>query len=286
MKTPTYKKASRMFRRRIKRSLLEKYGSAILANTWNGDLLVEPGDFHVGRKLLRDGEYNRSEIERLKEVVGLEAKNMVVVGTHIGSLLIPLASASKKIVGFEPDEKNFELLKSNIRLNGITNAEIFHSAVGEAEGSVKIKRNMINTGNTSITARVNLSTIGDRDIDKLVKLTTLDKEITKDKIDLIIIDVEGHEQHVINGARETLRRTQKLYIEFAPEQLIEHGTRPEDLLDNLSVIFPYVYSWDIILKSDQSKNGCEQVKKEMKQRSYLINLLFSKTPMPSVECIR
>lgn len=273
MKMRWHKKVGRTLRQKVRNSILSNYGVGVLADTWNGMLLVEAGDFLVGRQLLRKGEYDKREIEWLMECVGHQADSIVIVGSHIGALLVPLSRASKKIIGFEPDEMNFKLLTNNVFLNKVDNARLFNAAVGAKQGPVSVVRNSLNTGNTSIS--MSCGTESDK-----VEMVTLDNVIAREPIDLMVMDIEGHEKHALEGGQQTLAHTERLYVEFAPEQLIEHGTDPKALLGLLCESFPLLYMLEDRVICKPADAGCRDIEREMGSRGFLKNLLFTKSALP------
>jgi len=274
MKMRLHKKVGRMLRQKIRNTILSKHGVGVLANTWNGLLLVEAGDFAVGRQLLDNGNYDKSDVEWLLECIGHQADSIVIVGSHIGSLLVPLSRASKKIIGFEPDAMNFKLLSKNILLNEIHNAEVINVAVGREQGVVAIVRNNLNTGNTSISMSCDNAS-------EQVEIVTLDNSLNGAPIDLMVMDIEGHEKHALEGGSKTIELTEKLYVEFAPEQLMEHGTDPKSLLQLLSRSFPLLYLLEDRVVCKKSDVGCHDIERSMGSRGFLKNLLFTKSELPN-----
>ncbi|NRA36613.1 MAG: FkbM family methyltransferase [Planctomycetes bacterium] len=259
-------------RRKVRVSVLSNHGRGVLANTKNGLLVVEAGDFSVGRILLQKGEYDWKEIQWLKKCLGDQAQHMVIIGTHIGALLVPLSAHCQQVLGFEADKTNFELLNYNINLNNVENASVHNIAVGDSKQIVNVKRNILNTGNTSVEVSETRS-------DHSIEMTTLDDDVTYDHIDLMIMDIEGHELHALKGASACLEKTEKLFIEFAPEQLREHGTKPEDVLDVLSKNFQHMYIYGHNIDAYTVAEGNALVQQHMGGKGYLKNILYSKQPL-------
>lgn len=275
MKMRLHKKIGRLIRQKLRNRILANHGTGILAETWNGNLLVEAGDFSVGRKLLKDGAYDKNQITWLLDSIATPTETIIVVGAHIGALLVPLSRSTKKIIGYEPDKTNFDLLSKNLLLNTVSNAEIINAAVGASPGVVALKRNRLNTGNTSVDVYGSQS-------NSQTNMVTLDRSLVGTTcVDLMVMDIEGHEKHALDGGTQTIERTEKLYVEFAPEQLSEHRTDPCDLLQTLADAFPYVYTHNNNLTCNDSKEGCREIRERMNSRGFLINLLFSKSAIPA-----
>lgn len=215
------KRLSRMIRGRLRRRVLEQHGIAILSRTRNGLLLVDPDDFNVSRRLLREGQYDLDEIELLSSLVGQCRARIIVAGAHIGALVIPIAilTDASHIVAIEPSPHNYEDLELNLHLNRVDRVETLNAAVGAHGGEVRFTENRINRGNSRVSATGEIA----------VPMYRLDW-LTDQSIDLLIMDIEGYEVHALRGAQDALTRTRMLYIEFAPEQLHEQGSTVDEFI--------------------------------------------------------
>ncbi|KFZ30627.1 hypothetical protein IDSA_08835 [Pseudidiomarina salinarum] len=263
-----------MLRQPFRNQVLSKYGKAVLADTWNGMLLVEAGDFAVGRKLLDKGEYDRQDIEWLAENLGGKAGHIVIVGTHIGSLLIPLSKISERVTGFEADLTNFELVSHNLLLNQVSNAKVNNKAVGAEAGEVTVRRNTLNTGNSSIS----LKPVKDL---PTVDMVTLDTWLADDKdtVSLMVMDIEGHELHALKGGKDTLERTEMLYIEYSPSLLENHESTGDALLEYIGRFFSDMYILHGEVQHYSVKEGMDYLASLSGKRGLLRNLLFTKKPL-------
>jgi FkbM family methyltransferase len=230
-------KLGRLFRRRFREAILSRFGEGILANTKNGLLVVEAGDYSVGRRLLRKGEYDWPQIQWLIKNLKSESSNVVVAGTHIGSLVVPISKHCKKLMAFEADVKNYKLLTLNLALNQSSNVIAHNKAVGEKIGSTTMARNLLNTGNTAIVTTHN--ELGHEYAE--IEMLTLDSVEEFSTIDLIIMDLEGYEPQALSGAVDVLEKTSMLYIEFIPKHLRNFNNAPLDEIAMLFSIFRHAY---------------------------------------------
>jgi FkbM family methyltransferase len=269
MKGRIHKTIGRVIRRKLRMSVLSRHGIGVLAETKNGFLVVEPGDFALGRQLLQHGEYDYRDVAWLSECVGHDAERIVVVGAHIGSILIPLSRVCREIIGYEADIGNFRLLDINVRLNEVSNARLRQIAVTDQPKAVRFRRNPLNTGGSSVVLR------GNKGLE--VEGSTLDLLLGRAHVDLLIIDAEGHELHVLKGATCCLNNTRLLYIEFAPEQLAEHRSDPIAMLDLLFEFFPLMYVLGKTAVEYGPAAAKQKLESEMHRRGYLMNLLFSRS---------
>jgi len=278
MKLRLHKKMGRFIRRYFRRKILSNYGKGILVDTKNGNLVVDPGDFGVSRSLLENGEYDSRHIDWLKNIIGNSAGSLVFVGAHIGSLLVPLSSYAKTVLGYEADPKNYELLKLNIALNNVKNAHVSNKAIGAKSGRAIVVHNPLNTGNSSILEK----TGSEED----VELATLDSELKsfpEERVDLLVMDIEGHELYALKGSIKVLENIKFLDMEFAPEQLAEHNSDPIELLNLVFNYFDYMYILRDTATKFNREDALSYLKKYLNKKGFLINLLFSKKEIPITE---
>jgi len=157
---------------------------------------------------------------------------LVDVGANIGYftlLMAKLSGPSGKIFSFEPEDKNFEILEKNVKINNYQNIVLEKKGVSDHNGVNKFFLSSKNTGMHSLQKI--------RDDSKEVKIDVIKLDdyfsaldLVK-KISLIKIDVEGAEFQVLNGMQTILKNENlKLLIEFIPEHLKKHGTNPSDVL--------------------------------------------------------
>jgi FkbM family methyltransferase len=269
MKVFLLKRLSRHVRGRWRAKVLARHGVAVVADTKNGLLAVQPGDFNVSRALLQRGEYDWQQIELLESLVGASSR-LIFAGAHIGALLIPIvgAAGTRAVIAYEPSPRNHRLLTMNLALNGIDDIVVRNTALGESPGKIRFTENQINTGN----CRVDVLNGG---LD--VPVDTLDSSVPRDweSIDLIVMDIEGSEVAAMRGAQTVLAKTRHLYVEFAPEQLREQGSTSEEFIMLAARFFKSAYvisgSMKFILAADFSAHLLPL----SRQRGLLLNLLFT-----------
>jgi FkbM family methyltransferase len=143
----------------------------------------------------------------------------VILGKHVGP--------DGRVHAFEPDPENFELLTSNVAMNGYGNVTCRQAIVGAEAGRAKLWRAPSNRGDHHA-----FSTPGREPVE--VDVVALD-DVIDGAVDLVKIDVQGYESFVLAGMRGLIERSPELamLVEFCPALLIEAGTQPADLLDEL-----------------------------------------------------
>jgi FkbM family methyltransferase len=235
VRNPILKRLSRKLRGRWRARALAAHGIAIVAQTKNGLLAVQPGDFNVSRELLSHGEYDWGPITWLTKLVNADS-HLVFAGAHIGAVLIPIATASgaRAIVAFEPSPRNYRLLTINLCLNRLDDVVARKVAIGQQPGKLAFTENSINTGNSRIA-----ETTGEI----LVEVDTLDRCVPPEwkVIDLMVMDIEGSEVAAMRGAHASLAKTRNLYVEFAPWQLREQRSSGSEFLELASRYFKSAY---------------------------------------------
>jgi FkbM family methyltransferase len=143
------------------------------------------------------------EYDKQRLVTELITRSQVVydIGANVGYytlLFSHLVGPSGRVMAFEPEPKNFAILKRHLVLNQCRNVTSIESAIGNQCGTVRFQ-----VGPTNAMGKV--STYGELN----VAIQILDEWIVQNNApgpDCIKIDVEGAESDVLIGARQTLER--------------------------------------------------------------------------------
>jgi FkbM family methyltransferase len=158
-----------------------------LDTLWNGRFGYEPGSLATWSRL------------------ATRSATIADVGAHVGyfSMIAALAHPEAKIHAFEPVDQVHARLSVNIRSNNVQNVKLYQAGVssepGWADISVRFSGNLLSTGSTLEHAAADAQL-------KRIRLRTLDEVFADTRLDLIKIDVEGHEMSVLRGARQVLKR--------------------------------------------------------------------------------
>ncbi|NNC82379.1 MAG: FkbM family methyltransferase [Flavobacteriales bacterium] len=161
---------------------------------------------HVMRKIYTMGMYERNTV---KQLIALAKKDMtfVDVGTNIGAYTLNLAPHVKQCISFEPNPRTLKYLYKNVELNGYKNVTVVPKGLSDLEEELDI--HIQSLGSSSFNKHQHL---GDSE---RVSLTTLDLHCERhqvERVDILKIDVEGHEMKVLLGAKETLKRNPKMAV--------------------------------------------------------------------------
>ena len=132
------------------------------------------------------------------------------VGAFVGyySLIAAHANPSGSVFAFEPLPTIHERLRGNIKLNGLDNVECVPCAVSDIEGETQFYHMNSRIPSSSSLSFEFMKSTGNL-VSSTVPVITLDRYVAEKKIhkvDLVKIDTESTECHVLGGMRKTLER--------------------------------------------------------------------------------
>jgi FkbM family methyltransferase len=153
--------------------------------------------------------------ERLQEMVDVHYQNryrwyvynhiprkrtMIDVGANIGIFARPSAERFEHVICFEPVLKNFEVLQKN--LENYSNVELYNLGLSDRDQTATFELQTLKCGHTKQVAEF----VPSPEFEKHTgELTTLDR-FNFQNVDWIKIDVEGFENAVLGGSRNTIQR--------------------------------------------------------------------------------
>jgi len=201
------------------------FGIGLLKSTTPSGLklLLDINDW-VQSQIYFYGNYEGQSVALFKD---LSANATVVfdIGSHIGQYALECAQAdkegSKKIFAIEVNPKTFTYLLNNIQINKFTNLKAVLGAVSSSPGIVNINIPAYwNMGNTQIN-----ETDTEKGLDDYLAasftIVSLLKKYNLTHINLIKIDVEGHEYDVLNGLFEQNIEPENIIFEYIPEAFVQ-----------------------------------------------------------------
>lgn len=166
----------------------------------------------IGSKVAREFLLSTPEIPdyawepqttRLLLYLSGNAKSVFIGGAYFGDQAIPIADKIKgnggKVYAFDLNEKQIGLLKENTELNGLNNI------VPELKGLWKDSSTYLNIADTDDLA---FATPATGSVES--NTTTIDEYMAAHKIegvDLIMLDVEGSEFNILQGAEKQLSKS-------------------------------------------------------------------------------
>jgi FkbM family methyltransferase len=196
------------------------------------------------------------------------------VGAGVGAYTIPIARnlrSGANVYVFEPDPRNFTLLRRNIREN-LTNALTSTTCLSDRQGKARLSLSRHNYGRNSLCSQNPPKPI----VDIEVAVDTLDNflhdlHLYGKKI-LLKIDVEGAEPLVIRGAMKTISNNAvTIFFEYWPFGIHNFGENPDRLLDYLSGAGMKLYHVDEQMRRIRQVGTAELVAEQHYRRT--INLI-------------
>lgn len=184
------------------------------------------------------------------------------VGANLGLLAIGFArlAPNGRIIAFEPSPTTFQNLEKNVEMAKADNVTTMNVALSDGKGELEFfdspwfsAGSFVKEATLSATVHRGSILVPARTVDEVVD------ELGLTRLDVVKIDVEGHELRVLRGAMGTL-------AQFHPTVLIEMNiftvssfgnVLPLDFLSEICSIFPHVYDyrhgeaiWPIASESD------------------------------------
>ena len=196
-------------------------------------MALDPDDTVVSLRLCQEGSFEHFETElALREVN--EGDVVVDVGANIGYYTLLFArrvGPAGHVYAFEPDPRNFDLLRRNVLQNGYANVTCVPCAVSARSGSVRLFRNAGNRGDH----RIYDSHDGREAID--LACIALDDYFRDNPrpINFMKMDIQGAEAQALAGMRRLLGRSPevRMMTEFWPRGISLCGDDPRQFLNDL-----------------------------------------------------
>ena len=200
----------------------------------NALVIINPRDPVVSGALTL-GVYETTEIALMARLCK-PGYVMVDVGANVGlyTAIAGLAvGPAGRVLAFEPEPESFTFLQKTVAANKLANACIVLAAASNENGSTQLFTSSSNRGDHRMYK--NAQSDGCAEVRTVCLDDFLESQGVR-QVDVIKIDVQGFEGHVIEGLEQTIRRSSRLYMlmEFWPEGLRSAGTDPAELLLRLS----------------------------------------------------
>jgi FkbM family methyltransferase len=150
----------------------------------------------------------------VKTILDKEVKSddvVVDIGANMGIYTIPLAKRTSKVIAFEPHPKSAEMLEKSMRLNQLRNVVLIKKPVGDSKKKVSFDLTLgpVHSG-IDITETFEPGTaLATEKVDTNIETESIDLDTAlamESKINWLLIDVNGFELNLLNGARNILRR--------------------------------------------------------------------------------
>lgn len=200
-------------------------------------------DKSVFNNILNNSDYENHMVDFYRELLK-EDSVCIDAGANIGILSMYMSLFTKaNIYAFEPIPETYEALIKNIDINKL-NVVPLCLALGDKSGkSIALLDRTCNGG-----AGFEYDTKNLNDIKVDIDVITLDEFVKSykiEKLDLLKMDVEGFEELVIKGGKETLKQfNPDIVTEFCPPIIRSKGLSSEGYFDTLRSYYKHIYFID------------------------------------------
>lgn len=206
----------------------------------------------------------------LQHIESINPKIFIEIGAHFGietrkfRHMLPDAT----IIAFEPDPRNIEVLKSEgideicileeLAASNQTGETEFYLSSGDCKNwaTDPILRNNDWSASSSLKKpKGHLNFHRWITFDESVKVKTIRLDdydrLKNETIDFIWMDVQGAEDLVFEGAKETLKRTRYIYTEYNNSEMYEGQLNLQQIQERLGSDWEIIqiYSDDVLLKN-------------------------------------
>jgi len=215
--------------RNMNRALGRSTKLQVMGKTFFADL-----DLGAAGGLFEDGKWEPAETAFVQNF--LKAGMIVVdLGANIGYYTVLAAEkvgSSGKVFAFEPDRRNFALLRKNIKRNRCQNVIPLRKAVTSKNGSLRLYLSKSNLGGHRV-----FEPHGE-DIwpSRIIESISLDEFFPNgSRVDFLKMDIEGAEYSAFCGMRRVLEQNPHVVIlcEFSPYLLRQSGIAPLSFLQEV-----------------------------------------------------
>lgn len=219
-----------------------------LRNIYDYRMYLDLKDPGISRSLLLFGERELDHKVILEKVLR-PGMTVLDIGANIGYyalMELQLIGKSGKLIAVEPSPSNVKLLKANLNLNGFSDVDIINGAVSDSSSEKEFylsKQSNLNTFHNTGSAKGSLS--GES---ITVKTYTVPQIIENNGLDLIRMDVEGHEVEVINGMLEAIRQN-KMRPMIIFETHLTRYSKTHDMESVLRALFEAGYRTQYLASS-------------------------------------
>ena len=173
-------------------------------------------DNRYGPAIQQNIDYTNEDEDTMTDVLKKHVKKnncVVEVGVHVGFTTKWLANKFSTVHSFDFDNDVLECFRINMKKFGCNNVVIHPYGLGEIEKMVAVA-DQYPSGRGPLGAHIDI-----KNNNKLYKIKSLD-QLSIENVDLAVIDTEGYEYFVLQGAQETIKKYKPvLVIEFHKKRL-------------------------------------------------------------------
>ena len=203
-------------------------------------MFVMPNDF-IGRSIIDSKMYEPHVDTLIRKILG-EGDVFIDLGANIGyftMLASSLVKAGGKVIAFEPNPQNQQLIYSSLLESRIENVTVYPYAVSDVAAILRFTTVGSNGGVVTEYSK-------NEQYHLVVSSVVLDEILKNElRIDLIKIDVEAHEPAAIRGMEGLIKKLKpKIITEFHPWAMENNNVDPP--IAYLEQLIGYGYQLSVI----------------------------------------
>lgn len=194
-------------------------------------MTVFPND-HIGRHLYLTGQFDRTIVEVLLRFAVPDAR-VLDIGGNCGYVACALLHALPRcrVVSVEPQQQVHALLATNLQQVGAGRGSAIQAAVSDVSGVGAMLHDPENSGASRLTRDVpERDALGSEPAEMITGPELMERS-GLDRLDLVKIDVEGHEEPVLRSLQPILARWRPRAVVF------EHDGNPGEPDSGVGSVF-------------------------------------------------
>lgn len=217
------------------------FGRGEVETTIRGVTLALPGNDLSMVPSLAAGYHEDLELAIFQEIAR-GSERIADVGANVGlyACIGAASMASGTVIAFEPAPSNLEFLLRNIDRNGLYDRiVVVDHAVSDVQGEARFFLSD-GIGNHSLSAE---NAGSERYLE--VPVTTVDRYFDGQQLDVLKVDVEGFDTHVLLGSVATMSlHHPAVFVELLTEHLEQGGVSPQKLIAVLAGNYDHIFVVD------------------------------------------
>lgn len=168
-------------------------------------------------------------LEQPYALADVKGRDVFDVGAFVADSVVYFVwKGARRVIAFEPVPASFAVALENLRLNAITNVEIFNEAIGPAEARLILAQNMPGDSGFSAASWQNES-VGERKTIRVRSLASMVEDF-KPNHAVLKLDCQGDEYAILlNVERELLLPFDQIILEY-------HRLGPDLILERLNSV--------------------------------------------------
>lgn len=219
-----------------------QFVTGVISTSEQGVFATDLEDQVVGRALREIGTYGLAEIELASRLLSKD-DNALVVGAHVGAVVVGLARKCAHVTTFEANPKTYRLLACNLILNDIKNVTAHNFAASNKSERLRFVLNRHNSGGSK-RFPIHSDPMYFYDQPEIVEVdaVALDSFLPGKDFSLVFMDIEGSEYFALQGMPNILRGAKALFVEFIPHHLRNvAAVSPEQFIEPLASHFDVLF---------------------------------------------